>query len=186
MNNRLLYNVRVVNMSLGTPAINSYKNDPICKAVRRLSDAGIVVVAAAGNNGKTLSGQKMYGGIHSPGNEPSAITVGASNTYGTDARNEDSIATYSSRGPSRGFTVDAYGTRHYDNSIKPDLVAPGNKIVSAEAVNNVLVKTHPELETNNYPTTNMKVMFMSGTSVSAPVVAGTAAPRTRSPRGGGG
>src|ERR1051325_2373368 len=175
MNNRLLYNVRVVNMSLGTPAINSYKNDPICKAVRRLSDAGIVVVAAAGNNGKTLSGQKMYGGIHSPGNEPSAITVGASNTYGTDPRNEDSIATYSSRGPSRGFTVDAYGSRHYDNSIKPDLVAPGNKIVSAEAVNNVLVKTHPELETNNYPTTNMKVMFMSGTSVSAPVVAGTAA-----------
>ena len=175
MANRLLYNVRVVNMSLGTPAINSYKNDPLCKAVRKLSDAGIIVVAAAGNNGKTATGQKMYGGIHCPGNEPSAITVGASNTFGSDPRNEDSIATYSSRGPARGFTTDSYGTRHYDNSVKPDLVAPGNKIVSAEAANNLLVKTHPELETYDYPTTNMKMMFMSGTSVSAPVVAGTAA-----------
>src|SRR6202008_4545027 len=114
--------------------------------------AGIFGVAAAGNNGKTASGQKVYGGIHCPGNEPSAITVGASNTFGTDARNEDSIATYSSLGPSRGFTVDSYGTRHYDNTIKPELVAPGNKIVSAEAANNLLVKSHPELETNAYPT----------------------------------
>ena len=44
-----------------------------------LVDAGIVVVAAAGNNGKNSAGQKLYGLIHSPGNEPSAITVGASN-----------------------------------------------------------------------------------------------------------
>ncbi len=116
MANRLLYNVRVVNMSLGTPAINSYKNDPLCKAVRKLSDAGIIVVAAAGNNGKTATGQKMYGGIHCPGNEPSAITVGASNTFGSDPRNEDAIATYSSRGPARGFTTDSYGARHYGRS----------------------------------------------------------------------
>ena len=71
-------------MSLGTPAINSYKDDPICKAVRKLVDAGVVVVAAAGNFGKDANGQKIYGAIHCPGNEPSAITVGASNTYGTD------------------------------------------------------------------------------------------------------
>src|SRR5262249_41212982 len=50
--NRTLFNIRVVNMSLGTQAINSYKNDPVCQAVRKLVDAGIVVVAAAGNNGK--------------------------------------------------------------------------------------------------------------------------------------
>src|SRR5258708_6554421 len=47
--NRSLYNIRVVNLSLGMPAIDSYRNDPICRAVRRLVDAGVVVLAAAGN-----------------------------------------------------------------------------------------------------------------------------------------
>ncbi len=75
--NKGAYNVRVVNLSLGTPAISSYKDDPICNAVRKLVDAGVVVVAAAGNYGKDAGGQKVYGAIHCPGNEPSAITVGA-------------------------------------------------------------------------------------------------------------
>ncbi|HEX8746075.1 MAG TPA: S8 family serine peptidase, partial [Pyrinomonadaceae bacterium] len=74
--NRSLYNIRVINMSLGTLAVESYVNDPLCRAVRRLSDAGVVVIAAAGNNGKDSQGNKIYGQIHSPGNEPSAITVG--------------------------------------------------------------------------------------------------------------
>ncbi|HKR01252.1 MAG TPA: S8 family serine peptidase, partial [Pyrinomonadaceae bacterium] len=98
LNNRAVYNVRVVNMSLGVLAVDSYKNDPICKAVRRLVDLGVVVVAAAGNNGKNSAGQKLYGQIHSPGIEPSAITVGASNTFGTDSRADDAMTTYSSRG----------------------------------------------------------------------------------------
>src|SRR5215213_7462525 len=46
------YNIRVVNMSLGMPAVDSYRNDPVCIAVRKLTDAGVVVVAAAGNDGK--------------------------------------------------------------------------------------------------------------------------------------
>src|SRR5690349_5256410 len=45
--NKNAYNVRVVNMSLGTPAVNSYEDDPICNAVRKLVNAGVVVVAAA-------------------------------------------------------------------------------------------------------------------------------------------
>ena len=65
--------------------------------------------------------------------------------------------------------------KHYDNLIKPDLVAPGNKIIAAEAKSNKLVATHPELATNKYTTTNMKLMYMSGSSVSAPIVAGSAA-----------
>jgi serine protease AprX len=133
LSNRTLYNVRVVNISIGTPALNSYKNDPICVAVRKLVDAGVVVVAAAGNNGLANGSVKVYGAIHVPGNEPSAITVGASNTYGTDSRQEDSISSYSSRGPTRSFTTDTYGIKHFDNLIKPDLVAPGNQIVSAAA-----------------------------------------------------
>src|SRR5437868_847096 len=173
--NKNSYNVRVVNMSLGTPAISSYENDPICNAVRKLVDSGVVVVAAAGNNGKNANGQKIYGAIHCPGNEPSAITVGASNSFGTDARNEDSVTTYSSRGPTRSYSVDSYGLLHYDNLIKPDLVAPGNKIIAAEAINNALINEYPELETYKYSTSNMKLMYLSGTSMSAPMVAGAAA-----------
>ncbi len=89
LTNRARYNIRVVNLSLGMPAIESYRDDPACQAVRRLVDAGIVVVAAAGNNGKDSAGNKVYGHIHSPGNEPSALTVGAANTFGTDARGDD-------------------------------------------------------------------------------------------------
>src|SRR5437870_5117177 len=91
MANKTTYNIRVVNMSLGTAAVDSYKNDPICLAVRRLVNAGIVVAAAAGNNGKNSQGDKLYGQIHSPGNEPSAITVGASNTFGTNGRSDDAV-----------------------------------------------------------------------------------------------
>ncbi|HYJ86016.1 MAG TPA: S8 family serine peptidase, partial [Pyrinomonadaceae bacterium] len=125
--NRSLHNIRVVNMSLGGPALASYAKDPLCIAVRRLVDAGVVVVAAAGNDGKDAFGRKQYGAIHAPGNEPSAITVGATNSYGTNQRNDDAVTTYSSRGPTRSFWTDDYGVQHYDNLIKPDLVAPGNK-----------------------------------------------------------
>src|SRR5712691_12057318 len=131
MTNYSTYNIRIVNMSLGAPAVESYKTDPVCRAVRRLVDAGIIVVAAAGNNGKNATGQKVYGQIHSPGNEPSAITVGAANTFGTDGRGDDTITTYSSRGPTRSYWTDNSGVDHYDNLVKPDIVAPGNKIVSA-------------------------------------------------------
>src|SRR6266404_5714435 len=103
--NKNKYNIRIANMSLGAAAISSYKNDPICRAGRALVDAGIVVVVAAGNNGKDSNGNKIYGQIHAPGNEPSVITVGAANTFGTDARNDDGVATYSSRGPTRSYTT---------------------------------------------------------------------------------
>ena len=74
--NKNSYNVRVVNMSLGTRAISSYEDDPLCNAVRKLVDSGVVVVAAAGNIGKDENGQKVYGGIHSPGNDPSVWLEG--------------------------------------------------------------------------------------------------------------
>ena len=91
--NHKIYNIRVANMSIGMLAVQSYRNDPVCLAVRRLANLGIVPVAAAGNNGKNGAGQKLYGHIHSPGIEPSAITVGASNTFATDGRNDDGVAT---------------------------------------------------------------------------------------------
>ncbi|MFN2452690.1 MAG: S8 family peptidase [Pyrinomonadaceae bacterium] len=175
MANRAQYNIRVVNMSIGIPAITSYKNDPVCQAVRKLVDAGVVAVAAAGNNGKNSSGQKIYGAIHSPGNEPSAITVGASNTYGTDDRSDDTVTTYSSRGPTRSFWTDTLGTKHFDNLIKPDLVAPGNLIIDAQSKNNYLVRTYPQLNmpvsTNQYK----KMMRLNGTSMATPIASGAVA-----------
>src|ERR1043166_5233368 len=175
MSNKATYNIRVVNMSLGTPAIDSYKNDPVCRAVRRLVNAGIVVVVAAGNNGKNAAGQKAYGMIHSPGNEPSALTIGAVNTFGTDARDDDGVATYSSRGPTRSFWTDSLGIKHYDHLMKPDLVAPGNKILEAKSANNLLATQNGQLNANVSPVAVRDQMYLSGTSMAAPVVAGAAA-----------
>jgi serine protease AprX len=172
--NRTTYNIRVVNLSLGMPAFDSYRNDPVCRAVRRLVDAGVVVFAAAGNNGKDSDGNKLYGHIHSPGNEPSAITVGASNTFGTDERSDDGVASFSSRGPTRSFTTDDEGVRHYDNLVKPDLIAPGNKLIDAEADGNYLV-TQTSLDAGVSGSDNRKMMYLSGTSMATPVAAGTAA-----------
>ena len=173
--NRAAYNIRVVNMSLGMPAIDSYLNDPVCRAVRRLVDAGVVVFAAAGNNGRDSDGNKLYGHIHSPGNEPSAITVGATNTFGTDDRSDDAVASFSSRGPTRSFTTDEEGVRHYDNLIKPDLVAPGNKLVQAQASENRLVAQNPSLDAGVSGSDQRNMMFLSGSSMATPVAAGTAA-----------
>src|SRR5437870_4816779 len=147
--NKDKYNIRIVNMSLGAPAISTYTNDPICRAARALVDAGIVVVAAAGNNGKDANGRKIYGGIHAPGNDPSVITVGAANTFATDSHADDGVATYSSRGPTRSSYIDANGVKHYDDLLKPDLIAPGNKLIFAEADSNagvnLLVSQNPQL-----------------------------------------
>ncbi|HEU4594431.1 MAG TPA: S8 family serine peptidase [Pyrinomonadaceae bacterium] len=169
------YNIKVVNMSLGTAAIDSYVFDPLCVAVRRLTAAGIVVVAAAGNEGKDGFGNRLYGMIHSPGNDPSVITVGAVNTFGTDVRMDDGIASFSSRGPTRSFWTDGAGVRHFDNLVKPDLAAPGNRIIAAASPNNLLLLSNPLLDAYVSGSPNKRQMYMSGTSMATPVVAGAAA-----------
>ena len=160
--NRRRYNIRVINLSLGHAPDESYKFDPMCEAVERAVHAGIVVVAAAGNRGKNAAGKSIYGGIDSPGNDPYAITVGALNTKGTVARSDDELATYSSKGP----TV-------IDGIIKPDLVAPGNKIVSAEARGGSLIVENPTLHVAGSGAD--AYMTISGTSMAAGVVSGAVA-----------
>jgi subtilisin family serine protease len=175
LTNATKYKIRVANLSFGAPAVDSYKNDPLCLAVRRLVNAGIVVVVAAGNDGKDRNGRKIYGRIHAPGNEPSAITVGAANDMGTAIRSDDGVASYSSRGPTRSSYTDAQGIRRYDNLIKPDLVATGNKLIAASAEQNYLIRTYPHLNARVAPAANHNQMFLSGTSVATPIVAGAAA-----------
>ena len=117
MDNRATYQIRVVNISLGTAAVDSYLYDPLCLAVRGLVDAGIVVVAAAGNEGKNADGDKVYGLIHSPGIEPSAITLSPHSTqvrYGSRSRLRPASAIPTPIGspwPSEPVATSTQGTR---------------------------------------------------------------------------
>jgi serine protease AprX len=176
------YNIRVANLSLASDSTESYLTDPLCRAVRAAVASGITVVVAAGNFGQNIKGQEVYGSIGAPGNEPSVITVGSVNSHDTVTRADDTVNFFSSRGPTRGGYRDANNTYVPDNMLKPDLVAPGNKIMSAasmiDKVDNLLLTNNPGNRCANYlagKTLNAELMVLSGTSIAAPQVAGAAA-----------
>ncbi len=123
--------VDVINLSLGTA--NGDPDDILSEAVDRAVEADVVVVVAAGNEGN--GGDQ--GTISSPGAAREALTVGA-------AAGNNVIASFSSQGPS----LRVFG-------LKPDLVAPGESIVSAKMGGGYIA--------------------MSGTSMAAPYVAAIAA-----------
>jgi serine protease AprX len=163
------YNLRVMNLSLGHPVYESYTTDPLCRAVRAANDAGVVVVAAAGNDGGVGTG---FGTIDSPGNEPSAITVGAMDDSGTVVTTDDVLAWYSSKGPAL-----------VDLTVKPDLVAPGTAIVSLRDPGSYLDTNYHQfaLKIGDYKLDPLNALNdgayyrLSGTSMAAPMVAGAAA-----------
>src|SRR5580658_966219 len=126
------YNIRVINMSLGRPVFESYTLDPVDQAVEAAWKAGIVVVAAAGNDGR-YGLTDGFGTIVVPGNDPAVITVGATMTELTPTRVDDQIASYSSKGPTT-----------LDHIVNPDLVAPGNRQVSLRVAGSTLGATLPE------------------------------------------
>ena len=178
------YNIRVLNLSIAASSTESWQTDPLCVAVRSATAAGLTVVVAAGNYGLTSGGVETYGRISSPGNDPSVITVGAVNLKGTAGRADDSVNFFSSRGPTRSAYVDSSGVRRVDNLLKPDLVAPGNKIVGASATTsyslslNYLASTYGSnlvAPLGIRPILSETQMMLSGTSIAAPVVAGTVA-----------
>jgi serine protease AprX len=118
-----------------------------------------VVVASAGNYGRTAAGAPVLGGVTSPGNSPDALTVGALDTFGTVDRRDDTVAPYSSRGPTR-----------FDFAVKPDVAAPGTRVVSAEVTGSYIATTYPGWHVagsgrNSYGR-------LSGTSMAAAVVSG--------------
>ncbi len=159
---RELFGIRVLNLSLGTAPTQSYKDDPICQAVERAVKAGLVVVASAGNYGTNDQNQQVFGSITSPGISPYAITVGAIRTHGTVDTSDDEIAPWSSKGPTL-----------IDRIVKPDLVAPGSKIVSTAAVGATLMTQFPERLIDGRGSHDY--FTMSGTSMSAAVVSGAVA-----------
>ena len=103
------------------------------------------MVAAAGNYGQTPGGLECYGSITAPGNDPTVITVGAVNTHQTDVRDDEGVTYFSSRGPTRGYYLDASGNKRYDDLLKPDVVAPGNRIISAESKDSYLADEYSQL-----------------------------------------
>jgi serine protease AprX len=163
------YNIRVINLSLGRPVFESYTLDPICQAVEQAWKSGIVVVVAAGNSGRDNSmNTSGYATITAPGNDPYVITVGATSTHDTDNTSDDTVTSYSSKGPTL-----------LDHIVKPDLVAPGNGLVSLLVSGSTLDKAAPSAEVipsayGSYSSTRYYTR-MSGTSMAAPMVSGAVA-----------
>ena len=166
--NAAKYNIRVVNMSLGHPVFEPAATDPMVQAVEKLARKGVLVVASAGNMGiNPNTGLPGYGAVGVPCNAPSSVCVGALDTKSTEADDDDAVSNYSSRGPSR-----------FDLLAKPDLVASGNKIVSLSAPGSSIFNNYPALQvTGGSEQKGQAPMYLmlSGTSMSSPVVAGSAA-----------
>ena len=156
--NHAAYGIRVVNLSLGHPIYESAATDPLVQLVEALMQRGLVVTVSAGNMGKNSLGQTVYGSITSPANAQGAIAVGAVDTVQTTVRSDDTVASYSSRGPTR-----------YDYYVKPDVVAPGHHIASLLASGSTLATKYPDLQIGS------SYFRLNGTSMAAPVVAGQAA-----------
>lgn len=161
--NKAALDIDIINLSLGHPIYEPAARDPLVLAVERAVRAGIVVVVAAGNHGESIeTGLPGYGGITSPGNAPSAITVGALDTRGTVTRADDRMTSYSSRGPT-----------WYDGFAKPDLVAPGHNHGAAAATASWLYASYPDLRLQSAGAWNY--MRLSGTSMAAAVTSGVVA-----------
>jgi serine protease AprX len=150
VNNKDTYNIRVMNLSLTSSVAESYLTSPLDAAVEYAWMKGIIVVVAAGNLGPNSA-------LYAPANDPYVITVGATDDAGTVTTADDHLASFSSY----GVTQDGFA--------KPDLVAPGRRIVAPAATNSAIATAHPaNLVGSQY-------IQLSGTSLSAAQVSGIAA-----------
>jgi len=148
---RAVYGIRIVNLSLGFQSKQSYLVDPLDFAVERVWNAGIVVVAAAGNGGSSSPS------ITDPGNDPMVITAGSDSDKTTLALSDDSVSSFSSSGP----TVDGFA--------KPDVIAPGRSVVSSRSPGSAIDLANPNSEIGD------SYAKASGTSFATGIVSGAAA-----------
>jgi serine protease AprX len=101
------FNIRVLNLSFGTPSLQSYRYDPLAYAAEVAWRKGVVVVVSAGNDG-TGTGKLL-----NPAQDPYVIAVGADDSQGTPNIADDTIPDFSTRG---------------DGVRNPDVVAPGKSL----------------------------------------------------------
>jgi serine protease AprX len=152
VDNKAAYGIRVVNLSLSSTVAESYRTDPLDAAVESAWFSGLVVVTAAGNEGAANDGVTF-----APANDPWVITAGALDDRGTLTRLDDVLAPWSSR----GLTQD--GVR------KPEVLAPGARLVSTLAPNSDFAHLCPECVVDS------RYFRAGGTSMSSAVVSGAAA-----------
>jgi serine protease AprX len=159
LRNRSTYNIRIANLSFGGAALSGYQNDLLASAVEMLSFSGLTVVVSAGNDGKSGASS-----ITTPATDPFVITAGADDTNDTTGLRDDSIAKWSSRGPTA-----------FDGLAKPDLVAPGRRIVGLRAAGSTLDTLYPGLQVSAKGAKTSQYFTLSGTSMAAAIVSGVAA-----------
>jgi serine protease AprX len=151
---RTAYNIRVINLSFGAPAKLPYRADPMSAAVEIAWRRGLVVVAASGNGGPQRDT------VETPGIDPYVITVGATDDRGTLSRGDDMLAWFSAWG-------------RPDSNAKPDLVAPGRRLVSLRVPGSALDMLFPD---RVVMAQNGSTYFrLTGTSMATAVVSGAAA-----------
>lgn len=145
--------IDIISLSLGISPRNygSEKDDPMVRIVEEAWASGITVCAAAGNDGP------KRGTISSPGISNLVITVGAFNDHKTVREHDDTVALFSSRGPTRY------------NVVKPDILAPGVNVVSLRSPNSYLDRLLKDRRIEN------DYFMLSGTSAATPICAGIAA-----------
>jgi serine protease AprX len=107
--------IGVLNLSIGTPQYSSYHVDLLAALAEAVWFSGVAVVAAAGNDGP------VGGRLATPGSDPFVITAGSFDDQGSLAEQDDRESLFSSRGPS------------LDGFAKPDVLAPGRRVVSLRA-----------------------------------------------------
>ena len=163
--NRQWLGIDVINLSLGHPVFESAATDPLAQAVEAAVRAGIVVVTSAGNYGiNPTTGEVGYAGVTSPGIAPSAITVGAVDTAGTTRHSDDTVAPYSSRGPT-----------WYDGRSKPDVVAPGHQLTAVAKYSSNIYQNYPATRVSVPTDGSNKYVRLCGTSMAAAVTSGVVA-----------
>jgi serine protease AprX len=145
------YNIQILNLSFGTDSTQSYTVDPLDYAVEQVWFSGIAVVVAAGNRGPS------GGTINKPADDPFVITVGAIDTQNTVIRDDDTVASFSSRGPTQ------------DGLTKPGIYAPGTTIVSNRAIGSTIDQAFPSARVGT------DYFKGTGTSQAAAIVSGLAA-----------